>query len=213
MRITTLFALQCRGCQVDTFVIFQNEKESAEFLIRLNGIHSSLQFTFEKEKNNSLPFLDVHDEHTKGSYETKVYRKPTFTGQYLRRESFTPIQRKVNLVSTLVHLTFKICSKSKLKEEINRIKEILLDNGYPEDFVLKQISKKITQFSRPKRFGPDKCPVYIGCSEKKFFWNFKKVVSSFVANGPKMTLKLVFGCCPPDGLATGPNPPLNIKLP
>ena len=64
-------------------------------------------------------------------------------------------------MSKLVHRALKICSKSKLKEEINRIKEILLDNGYPEDFVLKQISKKITQFSRPKRFGPDKCPVYL----------------------------------------------------
>ena len=64
-------------------------------------------------------------------------------------------------MSTLVHRALKICSKSKLKEEINRIKEILLDNGYPEDFVLKQISKKITQFSRPKRFGPGKYPVYL----------------------------------------------------
>ena len=112
-------------------------------------------------KKNSLPFLDVHVEHTKGSYETKVCRKPTFTGQYLRWESFTPIKRKARLVSTLVHHALKICFKSKLKEEINRIKEILLDNGYPEDFVLKQISKKITQFSRPKRFGSDKCPVYL----------------------------------------------------
>ena len=77
----------------DTFVIFQNEKESEKLLIRLNGLHSSLQFTFEKEKNNSLPFLDVHVEHTKGSYETKIYRKPAFTGQYLRWESFTPIKR------------------------------------------------------------------------------------------------------------------------
>ena len=30
----------------DTFVIFQNKKESEEFLIRLNGLHFSLQFTF-----------------------------------------------------------------------------------------------------------------------------------------------------------------------
>ena len=78
----------------DTFVIFQNEKESEEFLVSLNGLHSSLQFTFEKEKNNSLPFLDVHVEHTKGSNETKVYRKPTFTGQYagnpLRRQNVKP---------------------------------------------------------------------------------------------------------------------------
>ena len=144
-----------------TFVIFQNEKDSEEFLIRLKGLHFSLQFTFEKEENNSLPFLDVHVEHTKGSYEPKVYRKPTFTGQYLHWESFTPIKRKASLVSTLVYRALKICSKSKLKEEINRIKAILLDNGYPEDFVLKEISKKITQFSRPKRFGHDKCHVYL----------------------------------------------------
>ena len=145
----------------DTFVIFQSGKESEEFLIRLDSLYSSLQFTFETEKNNSLPFLDVHVEHTKSSYETKVHRKPTFTGQYLRWESFTPIKRKASLVSTLVHRALKICSKSKLREEINRIKEILLNNGYPEDFVLEEISKKITQFSRPKRFGPDKRPVYL----------------------------------------------------
>ena len=71
------------------------------------------------------------------------------------------MKRKTSLVSTLVHRALKICSKSKLKEEINRIKEILLDNGYPEAFVLKQISKKTTQFSTPKRFGPNKCPVYL----------------------------------------------------
>ena len=40
----------------DTFVIFQNEKESEKFLIRLDGLHSSLQFTFEKEMNNSPSF-------------------------------------------------------------------------------------------------------------------------------------------------------------
>ena len=42
-------------------------------------------------------------------------------------------------MSTLLHRALKISSKSKLKEEINRIKEILLDNGYPEDFVLRQM--------------------------------------------------------------------------
>ena len=137
----------------DTFVIFQNEKESEEFLIGLKGLHSFLQFTFKRRRTTL--FL------SSTSYETKVYRKPTFTDQYLRWESFTPIKFKASLVSRLVHRALKICSKSKLKEEINQIKEILLYNGYPEDFVLKQISKKIKQFSRPKRFGPDKCPVYL----------------------------------------------------
>ena len=65
----------------DTFAIFRNEKDSEEFLTRLNDLHSSLRFTFEKEKNNSLPFLDVHVERTKTNYKTSVYGKSTFNGQ------------------------------------------------------------------------------------------------------------------------------------
>ena len=81
---------------------------------RLNDFHSSLPFTLEK-KDNSLPFLDVHVDHKKVSYETKVNCKYTFTGQHLRWESFTPIKRKASLVSTLVHRSLKICFKNKLK--------------------------------------------------------------------------------------------------
>ena len=46
-----------------------------------------------------------------------------------------------------------ICTKRRLNEEIERIKMILLDNT--------QITKKIAQFSTLKRFGPEKCPVYL----------------------------------------------------
>ena len=146
----------------DTFAIIRNEKDLEFLTRRLNDLHSSLRFTFEK--NNSFLFLDIHVERTKTNYETSVYRKPTFTGRYLRWESFSPIKRKTSLVSTLVHRALKICCRSKLKEEINRIKEILLDNGYAEAFVLKQISKKIMQFSIPKRFGSDQCSVYLRIS-------------------------------------------------
>ena len=53
------------------------------------------------------------------------------------------------------------CTKNKLKQEIDFIKKILLDNGYPEDIVLKHITKKTAQFSTAKPFGPEKCPVYL----------------------------------------------------
>ena len=52
--------------------------------------------------------------------------------------------------------------KQDLFDKINLfIKKILLDNGYPEDIVLKHISKKITRFSTAKPFGPEKRPVYL----------------------------------------------------
>ena len=44
----------------DTFAMFRNEEESDNFFKQLNCLHPSLKFTFEKEKNNCLPFLDVN---------------------------------------------------------------------------------------------------------------------------------------------------------
>ena len=81
----------------DTFAIFDHEAEADEFLTKLNCLHPSLKFTFEKEKGKCLPFLDVYVERTDVGFETSVYRKPTFTGQYLRWESFRPLKRKISL--------------------------------------------------------------------------------------------------------------------
>ena len=54
-----------------------------------------------------------------------------------------------------------ICTKHRLNEETERIKKILLDNGYPKNVINTQITKKIAQFSILKRFGTEKCPVYL----------------------------------------------------
>ena len=134
----------------NTFAMFCNEKELDNFFKQLNCLHPSLKFTFEKEKNNCLLFLNVNMERTATSFETSVYRKPTFIGQYLRWEFFSPTKQKTNLISTLVHQALMICTKSKLNEEIKHIKNILLDNGYPESIIDCNISKKIAQFSMPK---------------------------------------------------------------
>ena len=68
----------------DTFAISDHEAEADEFLTKLNCLHPSLNFTFKKEKEKCLPFLDVYVERTDVGFETSVYRKPTFTGQHLR---------------------------------------------------------------------------------------------------------------------------------
>ena len=68
----------------DTFVTFDHEAETDEFLTKLNCLHSFLKYTIEKGKEKCLPCLDVCVEKTDIDFETSVYRKPTLTGQYLR---------------------------------------------------------------------------------------------------------------------------------
>ena len=97
----------------DTFAVFNNEEDCNNFFIQLNSLHPSLRFTYEKESNHSLPFLDVLVERHDSEFLTSVYRKPTFTGQYLRWNSFSPQKRKINLIGTLVHRAFMICSTVK----------------------------------------------------------------------------------------------------
>ena len=96
----------------DTFAIFKQEGDFDDFLVTLNRLHRALKFAFEKEHDGKFPFLDSLVERTELGFETSVYRKPTFSGQYIRWESFSPRKRKTNLIATLVHRAFMICTKN-----------------------------------------------------------------------------------------------------
>ena len=117
--INTNFFVKVRNCD--------------EFLSTLYCLHPSLKFTFEKEKDKCLPFVDVYVKKTYIGFETSVYRKPTFTGQYLRCESCSCHKRKISLITTLVQRAPMICTKHTLNEEIGPIKNILQHNGYPKN--------------------------------------------------------------------------------
>ena len=145
----------------DTFAAFNDEDECNEFFSSLNSLHPSLRFTFEKECNRILPFLDVLVENNDHEIVTSIYTKLTFTSQYIRWNSFCPMKRKINLISTLVHRALVICSESTVQNELSSIRTILINNGYPEALINTVITKKMNQFRRPTQLGPKKCAVYL----------------------------------------------------
>ena len=83
----------------DIFVLYQNEKESEKYVIKFNEYILFSNSLPRKDKNKCLPFLRLCVEYTTTSCETRVYRKPTLTGQYLRWESFTQTKRKTSIIS------------------------------------------------------------------------------------------------------------------
>ena len=54
----------------------------------------SLQFTSEVEVNNQIPYLDVMVIRKNGKILITVYRKPTFTGQHVKWNSYVMIAAK-----------------------------------------------------------------------------------------------------------------------
>ena len=145
----------------DTFAIFNKEEDCNTFFIQLNSLHPSLCFTYEKESNHSLPFLDVLVERHDSEFLTSVYRKPTFTGQYLRWNSFSPQKWKINLIGTLLHRTIMICSKSKLDQELGKICSILLENDYPKRAINLAFKRKLQQLNSNPVHTVKKCPVHL----------------------------------------------------
>ena len=178
----------------DTLAIFDHEAEADVFLTKLNCLPPSLRFTYKKDKEKRLPCLDVYVERTDIGYETSVYRKPTFTDQYLHWKSFSSLKRKICLVFTMVYRALMICIKRRLNRKIERIKKIVLDNGYPKNVINAQIAKKTAQFSTLKRFGPEKCPMYlrvpwIGKPSTNLEKELKTAVESFCGS---VSTRLVF---------------------
>ena len=103
----------------------------------MNEQSPCIKFTMEEEHNDQLPFLDVLvTRNPNGSISTTIYRKPTFSGLYLRWDSFMPKQYKRGLVNSLTHRAWKICSTyHSLHLELEFIKSVLQANGYPINFI------------------------------------------------------------------------------
>ena len=87
----------------DTYCVFKSETEAGEFFSHLNTMHPALRFTFEKENNSTLLFLDVLVCKETSVFLMTLYHKPTYIGLYVHWDSFCPKKRKMNLIKTLIH--------------------------------------------------------------------------------------------------------------
>ena len=88
-----------------------------------------------------------------------------------------------------------IFSKTKLGPELYKIKQLLIENGYPAGILLSCINQKLANFAAEKTFGSEKCPVYlklpwIGNVSSKFENQISKAIAScYYAVKPRVVYK------------------------
>ena len=117
----------------DTFTIIQKAGKDA-FLEHINLVDANIHFTYEDPKEDgSIPFLDmliIPDEE--GRLNTKVYRKPTHTDQYLHWDSHHSITSKYSVIGTLYHRSRRVCSNpDHLQNEEKHLFKSLNKCKYP----------------------------------------------------------------------------------
>ena len=124
----------------DIFVLLRSKEHTARLAEYLSSMHPNIRFTYEEERDNVLPFLDVNVYRDADRFSSTVHRKVTFSGVYTNFDSFMPDTYKRGLVSTLLHRAFQITSSYRsLHEEVEKLKKIFAKNGYPSKFVDKCI--------------------------------------------------------------------------
>ena len=126
-------------CYVDDRCTDIPTESVATFHHHLNSISPHIQFTVEKESNQSLPFLDVLlTHHPDGTISTSVFRKSTHTDKNLDFTSHHPLAHKVSVIRTLYHHAKALSSNPlQCKNEECHISRALGPNGYPRHLIHK----------------------------------------------------------------------------
>ena len=124
----------------DIFVVVRDELHLNSLKMEMEA-QSVLSFTFEMNINNAMSFLDVKI-HKENQYETTVFRKQSDTGKCLNPLGECPDRYKRSVIRAYLHRAHKTCSSDHLlRQETLRIKQILINNGFTNTDVDREISK------------------------------------------------------------------------
>ena len=129
----------------DIFVAIDKPGQSEE-LAKALCENSCLNFTIEKSKNGSLPFLDVQIKQENNTYRTEVYTKKTNAGRCLNAKGECPDAFKRSVVDAFVKRALTHCSTWRaVHKEIERASQVLTNNGYKDDMVQQVIRDRMNK--------------------------------------------------------------------
>ena len=77
---------------VDHIIFLINSESDADKLYEfLNKQHPNIKFTFQKQLNNQISFLDILIKNNGENFSTTIFRKATATGLFTNYLSFTSL--------------------------------------------------------------------------------------------------------------------------
>lgn len=127
---------------VDDIFMMVPATQIDQILAIFNGINQHIQFTCERENDNSIPFLDMLvRRHDDGKITTEWYRKPISSGRILNYESFHPLKTKISTAYGLIDRVVRLTSDATIQNTSATITDILLKNGYPKSLINRLCSR------------------------------------------------------------------------
>ena len=140
----------------DIFVLFESSESAVSLREYMSSKHQNMNFTVEHKNDGSRSFLDVKIWRRNGKFITSNYRNPTFSGVFIIYENFISTYQKRALLHTLLQRSFSICCDFKtFCFEIDHLKNILVINNYPLNFIDSCIKSFLNKLYTPKLIVPN----------------------------------------------------------
>ncbi|XP_063682646.1 uncharacterized protein LOC134817434 [Bolinopsis microptera] len=128
---------------------FRDRNHAESFLTFLNSLTEDLNFTQEHPSTDgTIPFLDVLIHPDKS---TSVYRKPTHTNLYTKYSSCTTNSSKNAVIRSLTRRAHNICSPQHLDDELQTVRHVCLQNGFPPHRITTIMDEVQRKFTNPSR--------------------------------------------------------------
>jgi predicted GIY-YIG superfamily endonuclease len=127
----------------DIFVLWdKSHQEFEKFIEAVTFRTTPLTYTWEKEDNNVINYLDLQITKEENYFKFNVYRKPTATGSYLNFTSNHPIETKLGVIDTLLARANRLTTApDDLQMEIAKVIYDLRMSGYPSPVLEKRLQK------------------------------------------------------------------------
>lgn len=125
-----------------TFASHYQKTGSMKRLAIFNSVCPHIQFTVEREENQTLPFLDMLliRNQDDGSIRTKWYRKPIVSGRLLNYRSVHSLVQKTSTAIGFISRVFTLYSTEHHRECHQMITDTLRKNDYPPQLIGRLIS-------------------------------------------------------------------------
>lgn len=129
---------------VDDCITYIPQEMIEPLLIQLNSYHPRIQFTYEIEDNQQLPFLDILiiKNTRSGTFITNWFKKKLASDRILNYHSYHHTRYKINTAKELIHRVVTLSDRIFWATNRTEIINILTKNNYPLSLTYRLLREK-----------------------------------------------------------------------
>ena len=142
--------ISCYHRYVDDIFLIASKDSIVLILNTFNSFHDRIKFTCEIEKDRQIHFLDLNICIDNDKVIIDWYHKDTFSGRYLSFYSNHPVCHKIGSIYGLVDRALLLSHPKFHQKNLIFVVDILINNGYPIDFLFKHVNNRIKHLIHTK---------------------------------------------------------------